>query len=155
MIKVMFVCYGNICRSPMAEFMFKKLVEEKGVWDKFIISSRATSSEELGNPVHRGTRAVLDKHNISYAGKVATRLDASDYEKYDFFIGMDDDNRRTMKKILGGDPDGKVSLLLDYTDSPRDVADPWWTGDFNATERDVINGINGFYNFLKDNKMIK
>ena len=148
MIKIMFVCYGNICRSPMAEFMMKKLVKEKGQEKDFYIASSATSTEELGNPVHRGTRAVLDKHGISYAGKYSVRLRADDYNKYDYFIGMDENNRATMKRMLGGDPDGKVSLLLDYTESPRDVADPWWTGDFRATELDVINGTNALYEFL-------
>lgn len=148
MIKIMFVCYGNICRSPMAEFMMKKLVKDMGQEKDFYIASSATSTEELGNPVHRGTRAVLDKHGISYAGKYSVRLRADDYNKYDYFIGMDENNRSTMKRMLGGDPDGKVSLLLDYTDSPRDVADPWWTGDFRATELDVINGINALYEFL-------
>lgn len=148
MIKIMFVCYGNICRSPMAEFMMKKLVKDMGQEKDFYIASSATSTEELGNPVHRGTRAVLDKHGISYAGKYSVRLRADDYHKYDYFIGMDENNRSTMKRMLGGDPDGKVSLLLDYTDSPRDVADPWWTGDFRATELDVINGTNALYEFL-------
>ena len=148
MIKIMFVCYGNICRSPMAEFMMKKLVKDMGQEKDFYIASSATSTEELGNPVHRGTRAVLDKHGISYAGKYSVRLRADDYNKYDYFIGMDENNRATMKRMLGGDPDGKVSLLLDYTDSPRDVADPWWTGDFRATELDVINGTNALYEFL-------
>ena len=148
MIKIMFVCYGNICRSPMAEFMMKKLVKDMGQEKDFYIASSATSTEELGNPVHRGTRAVLDKHGISYAGKYSVRLRADDYNKYDYFIGMDENNRSTMKRMLGGDPDGKVSLLLDYTDSPRDVADPWWTGDFRATELDVINGTNALYEFL-------
>lgn len=128
--------------------MMKKLVKDMGQEKDFYIASSATSTEELGNPVHRGTRAVLDKHGISYAGKYSVRLRADDYHKYDYFIGMDENNRSTMKRMLGGDPDGKVSLLLDYTDSPRDVADPWWTGDFRATELDVINGTNALYEFL-------
>ena len=153
-IRIMFVCYGNICRSPMAEFMKKKLVKDKGEQDSFIIASSATSTEELGNPVHRGTRAVLDKYGISYAGKYAVRLRADDYDKYDYFIGMDENNRITMKRMLGGDPDGKVSLLLDYTDDPRDVADPWWTGDFRATEQDVLSGTEALYKFFKKDKKI-
>ncbi len=155
MIRIMFVCYGNICRSPMAEFMMKKLVKEKGKEKDFYIASSATSTEELGNPVHRGTRAVLDKHGISYAGKYSVRLRADDYNKYDYFIGMDENNRSTMKRMLGGDPDGKVSLLLDYTSSPRDVADPWWTGDFRATEFDVMSGTKALYEFLTEKNRCK
>ena len=152
MIKIMFVCYGNICRSPMAEFLMKDYINKKGEQDEFFIKSSATSTEELGNPVHRGTRAVLDRLGISYAGKYSQRLTAEDYKKYDYFIGMDENNRRTMKRMLGGDPENKVSLLLDYTDTPRDVADPWWTGDFEATYNDITRGIDGLYNFLKEQK---
>lgn len=154
MIKVMFVCHGNICRSPMAEFMFKNLVEKKGVGEKFIIESSATSFEEIGNPVHRGTRAVLDKHGISYKGKYAVHLEKSDYNNYDYFIGMDMANLKNMERIFGGDPDNKVSLLLDYAGEHREVADPWWTGDFTATERDVIKGVNAFYDYLVTKKEI-
>ena len=148
----MFVCYGNICRSPMAEFLMKDYINKKGEQDEFFIKSSATSTEELGNPVHRGARAVLDRLGISYAGKYSQRLTAEDYKKYDYFIGMDENNRRTMKRMLGGDPGNKVSLLLDYTDTPRDVADPWWTGDFEATYNDITRGIDGLYNFLKEQK---
>ena len=148
----MFVCYGNICRSPMAEFLMKDYINKKGEQDEFFIKSSATSTEELGNPVHRGARAVLDRLGISYAGKYSQRLTAEDYKKYDYFIGMDENNRRTMKRMLGGDPENKVSLLLDYTDTPRDVADPWWTGDFEATYNDITRGIDGLYNFLKEQK---
>lgn len=149
MVKIMFVCYGNICRSPMAEFLMKDYVKKKGEERGFLIRSSATSTEELGNPVHRGTRAVLDRLGISYAGKYSTRLSASDYDKYDYFIGMDENNRRTMKRMLGGDPENKVSLLLDYTDTPRDVADPWWTGNFEQTYNDITFGIDCLYKFLK------
>ena len=152
MTKILFICHGNICRSPMAEFVMKDMVEKKGLSDRFEIASAATSTEELGNPVHRGTRAVLDRLGISYAGKYSQRLTAEDYKKYDYFIGMDENNRRTMKRMLGGDPENKVSLLLDYTDTPRDVADPWWTGDFEATYNDITRGIDGLYNFLKEQK---
>ncbi len=149
MIKIMFVCYGNICRSPMAEFMMKDMVKRLGEENEFFIASSATSAEELGHGVHRGTRAVLDKRGISYAGKFATRLTFADYDKYDYFIGMDENNRYTMKRMLNGDPENKVSLLLDYTSRPRDVADPYWTGDFSATERDVLEGITAFYQFIR------
>ncbi len=154
MVKIMFVCYGNICRSPMAEFVMKDLVNKKGESDKFYIASSATSTEEIGNGVHRGTRAVLDKMNISYFGKVAVQLKKSDYDKYDYFIGMDAMNRRDILKIFGADPENKVSLLLDYTHDKRDVADPWWTGDFEQTRIDVIEGTNAVYSFLKQNGKI-
>ncbi len=149
MIRVMFVCHGNICRSPMAEFLMKDFVKKQGEESAFFIRSSATSSEEIGNGVHRGTRAILDRLGISYAGKVATRLTKSDYDNYDYFIGMDSANKYNMLRIFGGDPQGKVSLMLDYTLTPRDVADPWYTGDFNQTYADIVSGIQGFYDFLK------
>ncbi len=132
----------------------KDLVNKRGESEKFYIASSATSTEEIGNGVHRGTRAVLDEMGISYAGKVAVQLKKSDYDKYDYFIGMDGMNRQDILKIFGQDKDNKVSLLLDYTGENRDVADPWWTGDFEETRRDVINGTNAFYQYLKDQKAI-
>jgi len=152
MTRVMFVCHGNICRSPMAEFLMKDFVKKQGEESAFFIRSSATSSEEIGNGVHRGTRAILDRLGISYAGKVATRLTKSDYDNYDYFIGMDSANKYNMLRIFGGDPQGKVSLMLDYTLTPRDVADPWYTGDFNQTYADIVSGIQGFYDFLKSKK---
>ncbi len=149
MIKIMFVCYGNICRSTMAEFIMKKLVDDKGTSEKFFIASAGTSSEELGNPVHRGTRAVLDKLGISYAGKYATKLLKSDYDKYDYFIGMDKMNRRDMLRIFGADPKEKIKLLLDFTERGGEVADPYWTGDFSETYQDVKDGTAALYDFLQ------
>ncbi len=146
----MFVCYGNICRSPMAEFIMKDYVDKLGEQDNFVIQSCATSTEEIGNGVHRGTRAVLDRLNISYAGKHAVQLKRSDYDNYDYFVGMDQMNRRDMKRMLGGDPENKVSLLLDYTSLPRDVADPWYTGDFESTYNDIIRGVKAFYEYIKN-----
>ncbi len=148
MIKIMFVCHGNICRSPMAEFLFKDLVKRMGKEDLFYIKSSATSSEELGNPVHYGTKAVLDRLNISCKGKVAEKLKASDYNNYDYFIGMDEYNRRNMINLFGGDKENKVKLLLDFTSEPRDVADPWWTGNFEITYNDISKGLNALYNYL-------
>lgn len=149
MIKVMFVCHGNICRSPMAEFLMKDLVEKNGDGEKFYICSSATSNEELGNPVHPGTRAVLNRCNISCKGKRAEKLTAKDYDKFDYFVGMDKANLRNMINIFGVDADGKISLLLEYAGENRDVADPWWTGDFEETYRDVSLGVNAFYQHLK------
>lgn len=134
----------------MAEFIMKDLVEKRGESKNFYIASSATSKEEAGCRVHRGTRAILDEMGISYDGKVSTPLQKLDYEKYDYFIGMDLNNKRDILRIFGGDPKGKVSLLLDYTDDKRDVLDPWWTGDFEATKRDVINGTLALYEYLKN-----
>ncbi len=154
MIKVMFICYGNICRSTMAEFLFKELVKEKGQEQNFIIQSSATSREEIGSPVHYGTKAILNARGIDCSKKRAVQLTYADYDKYDYFIYMDELNKRGISKIFGQDKMEKCYRLLDFTSSPRDVADPWWTGDFNATEVDVVNGLNGFYKFLQKQKII-
>ena len=144
----MFVCHGNICRSTMAEFLMKDLVAKKGLSEKFYIQSAGTSDEEEGNPVHYGTRKILDRLKISYSGKRAVQLDVQDYNRYEYFIGMDSANRRNMKRLFNGDPENKVSCLLDYTERPRDVADPWYTHDFEATYNDVVEGINALLKAL-------
>lgn len=143
MIKVLFVCHGNICRSPMAEFVMRHLVGQRGLEGRFEIASAATSSEELGNPVHPGTRRKLAQHGIDCAGKTARQLRREDYGYYDLLVGMDGANLRNMSRICGGDPEGKLRLLRDYTGRPGDVADPWYTGDFEATWRDVLEGCQG------------
>ena len=143
MIRVMFVCLGNICRSPMAECVLKDMVKKRGLAQRFIIDSSATSTEEIGNPIHYGTRTRLRQAGVLLVEHRATQLKASDYGKYDYFIGMDTSNRRNMLRMLGGDPEGKVHLLLDFTDHPRDVADPWYTGNFDATYEDVVAGCEG------------
>ncbi len=152
MIKVMFVCHGNICRSPMAEFIFKKMVEEKGLKDEFYISSSATSAEEIwngiGNPVYPPAQKELQKHGIFCDGKRAVQLKYSDYEKYDYFIGMDRANIRNMNIILKGDKDSKIYKLMSFTDVGGDVADPWYTGDFEVTYNDIYNGCRGLLEFL-------
>ena len=140
MTKILFVCHGNICRSPMAEFIMKDLVRKAGLADRFHIGSAATSREELGNPVYPPARRKLAEHGIACAGHAARQLTAQDYENYDLLIGMDCENLRNMRHICGGDPDGKLSLLLDHTGRSRDVADPWYTGDFEATWQDVLAG---------------
>ena len=151
MIKIMFVCHGNICRSPMAEFLMKDLVCKKGEEQNFEIKSSATSSEELGNPVHYGTKDVLDRLGISCRGKYAVKLTASDYNKYDYFIGMDEYNIRNMLRILGSDSENKIYKLLDFTNRKGDVADPWYTGNFTDTYRDVSEGVIALYEFIKNN----
>ena len=177
MTKILFICHGNICRSPMAEFVMKDLVKKAGLETKFHIESAATSTEEIGNPVYPPARRKLAEHGINCAGKTARQLTRTDYAQYDLLIGMDRANIRNMNRICGGDPDGKIKLLLDFTDRPQgsprkpsgagcvgrgearkrsefspqaeteksglcfdEVADPWYTGDFDATWRDVLDG---------------
>lgn len=140
MTNILFVCHGNICRSPMAEFVLKDMAEKAHVSDKLYIASAATSTEEIGNPVHYGTTARLRREGISTAGKTAVQMRKADYAKYDYIIGMDKWNIRNIKAICGGDPDNKVMLMMSLTGSQRDVADPWYTGDFEATYKDVYAG---------------
>ena len=141
--KILFVCHGNICRSPMAEFVMKHLVEEKGLQDHFEIASAATSTEELGNPVYPPARRKLAEHGIGCQGKTARQMTMDDYRNYDYIIVMDRNNVRNLHRLLGGDPDQKISLLMDYTRRPGQVADPWYTGDFEATWIDVLEGCEG------------
>ncbi|MBQ6431966.1 MAG: low molecular weight phosphotyrosine protein phosphatase [Oscillospiraceae bacterium] len=147
-IRILFVCHGNICRSPMAEFIMKDLVKQRGLEAQFAIASVATSDEEIGNPVYPPVRALLSARGISCAGKTAVQLRAADYGRWDMFIGMDGANRRNMQRLFGGDPQGKVSLLLDYTDRPRDVADPWYTRDFREAEADIERGCAALLEYL-------
>ena len=141
--KILFVCHGNICRSPMAEFVMKWLVKEAGREGEFEIASAATSTEEIGNPVYPPARRKLVEHGIASDGKYARQITRRDYQYYDLLVGMDEWNIRNMRRMLGGDPDGKICLLMDYTDRPGEVADPWYTGDFEATWRDVLEGCRG------------
>lgn len=138
--RILFVCHGNICRSPMAEFVMKDLVCKAGVQDHFLIESAATSTEEIGNSVYPPARRKLAEHNIGCQGKTARQMTRLDYGRYDLLIGMDSWNIRNMRAISGGDPEGKIRMLMDYTNRPGDVADPWYTGDFEATWRDVLEG---------------
>lgn len=148
MTRILFVCLGNICRSPMAEFVMRDLVEREGLGHRFEIASAATSSEEYGNPVYPPARRKLAEHNISCEGKTARQLRREDYQSWDLLIGMDDSNLRNMRRICGGDPEGKIHALMDYTDRPGQVADPWYTGDFEATWQDVSEGCRGLLNHL-------
>ena len=148
MIKILFVCHGNICRSPMAEFVLKKMVAERGIAKEFHIESAATSSEELGNPVYPPARKKLAEHGITCGEKRARRMTKRDYEDFDFLIGMDEENRYYMTRIAGGDPDRRIVCLLDYTEHPREVADPWYTRNFDATWRDVNEGCEAFLAYL-------
>ena len=148
MIRILFVCHGNICRSPMAEFLMKQLVIESGLADQFQITSAATSTEEIGNPIYPPAARTLAAHGIGCAGHAARQLRKSDYAAYDLLIGMDDANIRNMLRMCGGDPEGKIHLLLDYTDHPGQVADPWYTGNFNQTWQDVWDGCHGILSKL-------
>lgn len=152
MKRIMFVCHGNICRSPMAEFIMKKLVREAGLQDNFFISSSATSTEEIwngrGNPVYPPAKAELKKHGISCEGKYAVQLKKGDYENYDLFIGMDSANIRNMRKILDNDRDGKIYKLLTFADRSDDVADPWYSGDFEKTYDDIYSGCTALLEYL-------
>ena len=140
MIKVLFICHGNICRSTMAQYVMQHLVNERGMSDCFYIDSAATSREEIGSGVHYGTRKKLKEMGIFCGDHRAVQLERADYDKYDYIVGMDSWNRRNMTRILGADPEGKVSLLLDYAAQPRDIADPWYTGNFDVTYEDVLEG---------------
>lgn len=145
MLNILFVCHGNICRSPMAEFIFRRMAEERHAAHRFTVASAATSTEEIrwdgtGNPVYPPARAELKKHGIDCAGKRAVQLKREDYGKYDLLVGMDRANIRNMHRILGGDPEGKIRMLMDYTTRPGDVADPWYTDRFDVTYRDIADG---------------
>ena len=143
MYRILFICHGNICRSPMAEFVLKQKVSELGRSDEFEIASAATSREEIGNPVYPPARRMLQTHGISCAGKTARQMTRADYAYYDYIIAMDRNNLRNLERLIGPDVDHKISLLMDYTNTPRDVADPWYTGDFPATWDDVQEGCDG------------
>lgn len=147
--RILFVCHGNICRSPMAEFVMKDLVKKAGLEDKFLIESAATSTEEIGNSVYPPARQKLAEHGISCKGKTARQMNSSDYNRYDLLIGMDSWNIRNMNRICGGDPEGKIHMLMDYTNHPGEVADPWYTDDFEATWRDVLEGCQALLKTIK------
>ena len=153
MIRVLFVCLGNICRSPMAEFIMKSIVSERSLSDRFYIASAATSTEEIwngvGNPVYPPAKRELAKHGISCEGKRAVQITKADYGKYDYILGMEERNIRNILRIVGKDPEHKVKLLLEYSDHPRDIADPWYTGNFESTYRDVVEGCEGFLLYLE------
>lgn len=158
MIKILFVCHGNICRSPMAEFIFKNLVEKQGIADRFVIASAATSTEEIwngiGNPVYPPAKAELAKHGLSCDGKRAVQLKKSDYDKYDLLIGMDSANIRDMLHILGGDPDKKVHKLMDYTTRGGDVADPWYSRRFDVAYQDIWEGCTALLRTVLINNLL-
>ena len=150
MIKILFICHGNICRSTMAESVMTYLVKQAGLENDFYINSAATSREEIGNPPHHGTVAKLRAEGIPVIPHRAVQMTLNDYEEYDYLIGMDTENIRNMQRISGGDPDEKIYKLLTFTGSGMDVADPWYTGDFEATYRDVKAGCEGLLSVLRE-----
>mgnify|MGYP002511480810 CR=1 FL=1 len=150
MVRILFICHGNICRSPMAEFVMKDLVKKAGLEAQFHIESAATSTEEIGNPVYPPAQRKLAEHSISCEGKTARQLTCADYNRFNLLVGMDRANLRNMRRICGGDHDGKLHLLMDYTDRPVDVKDPWYTGDFEATWQNVLAGCRGLLSQLQN-----
>ncbi len=145
MIKILFVCHGNICRSTMAEYMMKEMVRRAGREDDFYIDSAATSTEEIGNGVHYGTREKLQQEGIPCGNHRARQMTRADYREFDYLLGMDSANIRNMTRIAGGDPEHRIHRVLDYSDRPRDIADPWYTGNFDETYRDLAEGLTAFY----------
>ncbi|MBO6230478.1 MAG: low molecular weight phosphotyrosine protein phosphatase [Ruminiclostridium sp.] len=148
MSRICFVCHGNICRSPMAEFWFREQLKQRGIEDRYIVESRATSTEEIGNPPHRGTVRKLAQFGIVPENKYAEQLKRSDYDRYDLIIGMDEANIRNILRISGGDKAGKVRKMMSFAGTERDVADPWFTGDFDTTFNDVKAGCDGLMRYL-------
>ena len=151
MIKILFICHGNICRSTMAQFVMQHLVHKSGQEDNFLIDSKATSTEELGNGPHYGTVRKMQEMNIPMVPHRAEQMQRKDYRNYDYIIGMDQWNYRNIMRIIGKDPENKVSLLLDWTEHPRDIADPWYTGNFDQTYEDVLEGCEALLQELQSN----
>ena len=152
MIKVLFVCLGNICRSPMAEFVFKDMVNKKGLANEFYIESAATSSEAVGEGIYFGTRNILKEQCIPFEERRARQMTKEDYNKFDYILGMESKNIVNILRIVGEDKENKVCRLLDFSDMPRDIADPWYTGDFDITYYDVEDGCNKFLEYIMEKK---
>lgn len=149
MIKILFICHGNICRSTMAEFIMKDMVRKAGREDEFYIESAATSREEIGNDTHRGTKAKLREVGVPFEKRAARQVTKADYDRFDYLIVMDEENIRGLKRIIGSDPEGKVFKLLDFAGKDRDIADPWYTGNFDDTYDDIMDGLTALMKKLE------
>ncbi len=149
MVKILFVCHGNICRSPMAEFLFRDMIHKHHLEHKIQVASAATSQEEIGNPVHPGTVHKLAQYGISTKGKYARQVTKADYANYDYLICMEAWNLQEIRRILPSDPAQKICCLLDFTGHPRDIADPWYTGNFDVTYEDILEGCSHLLEHLK------
>lgn len=154
MIKVAFVCWGNICRSTLSESVFTYKVKKLGLEDQFLIDSFATSREEIGNPPHRGTVNKLREVGIPLVPHRAKQISLEDYDKFDYIIGMDEINIKYLNRMLKNDPERKVYKFLSFTESGRDIADPWYTGNFDVTYEDVVEGCEAFLQYLERNKIL-
>ena len=148
MIKILFVCHGNICRSPMSEFILRDMATKRGLGNQFHIASAATSHEEIGNPIYPPAKRILREHGISCGGKYAVQVTRADYDNYDYLLAAEDRNILNMRRIIGDDPAHKVYRLLDFSDRPRNIADPWYTGDFETTYADIVEGCEAFLRYL-------
>jgi len=154
MIKVLFVCLGNICRSPMAEFVFKDMVNKRGLAEKFYIESAATSREAIGEGIYYGTKDILKEQGIPFKERKARQMTKEDYNKFDFILGMEEKNIINIMRIIEEDPQNKVHRLLDFLEKPRDIIDPWYYGNFDSTYYDIEEGCNKFLEYLSNNKLI-
>ena len=148
--RILFICHGNICRSPMAEFILKDMVEKAGRAGEFEIASAATSTEEIGNDIYPPAKRILTQKGIKFNSRQARQITKHDYDYYDFIIAMDDNNIRNLKRLLGEDTENKISLMMDYAGKHRDVADPWYTGDFETTYNDIVEGCRGFLKLISE-----
>ncbi|MBN7773478.1 low molecular weight protein-tyrosine-phosphatase [Clostridium aminobutyricum] len=149
MTKVLFICHGNICRSPMAEYVLKHMVRKRGISEEFEIASAATSREEIGNDIHRGTKTKLTEIGIPYSDRKAAQVTKRDYEDYEYLLCMDSNNLRNLARIVGEDANQKIFRLLDFSSDPRDIADPWYTGNFDETYNDIMEGCEAFLSHLE------
>ena len=148
MTRILFICHGNICRSPMAEFVMKELVRRAGLENDFLIESAATSREELGNDMHYGTRTKLREMDIPFTRRAARQIRVDDYDRYDYLVAMDDENLYYMNRCWANDPDSKIKMLLSFAGKDRDIADPWYTGNFDQTYEDILEGCTAFLKYL-------